>query len=172
VRIRGLLNLDQLAARFNRWIGATALADKAAPGDARMQHDPNAVVALLGEIERQRNDSGGRPERETLPPINLVALDQAERSYEPSRGQWEARLAILDAYFLAAARQQEVLAVAAESESPEEARHAVAQLLDVSESAASAVLELRLLRFTKTEQTTLRAERDSIKARLDRGPRG
>jgi DNA gyrase/topoisomerase IV subunit A len=45
----------------------------------------------------------------------------------------------------------------------------VAQLPDVSEDAASAVLELRLVRFTKTEQTTLRVERDSIRGRLDRG---
>jgi DNA gyrase/topoisomerase IV subunit A len=89
-------------------------------------------------------------------------------SDEPSREQQEARVAILDAYLLAAGRRQEVIDIAAESESPEDARHSVAQLLDVSEDAASAVLELRLLRFTKTEQTTLRVERDSIRGRLDR----
>jgi DNA gyrase/topoisomerase IV subunit A len=90
-------------------------------------------------------------------------------SDEPSREQQEARVAILDAYLLAAGRRQEVFDIAAESESPHDARHALAQLLDVSEDAASAVLELRLLRFTKTEQTTLRVERDSIRGRLDRG---
>jgi DNA gyrase/topoisomerase IV subunit A len=90
-------------------------------------------------------------------------------SDEPSREQQEARVAILDACLLEAGRRQEVLDIAAESESPEEARHAVAQLLDVSEDAASAVLELRLLRFTKTEQTALRVERDLIRDRLDRG---
>jgi DNA gyrase/topoisomerase IV subunit A len=90
-------------------------------------------------------------------------------SDEPSREQQETRVAILDAYLLAAARRQEVIDTAAESESPEDARHAMAQLLDVGEDAASAVLELRLLRFTKTEQTTLRVERDSIRGRLDHG---
>ena len=83
---------------------------------------------------------------------------------------WGARVAVLDAYLLAARRRREVIDVAAECESPEEARHAVAQLLGVSEGAASAVLELRLLRFTKTEQMAFRVERDAIKGRLDRRP--
>ena len=64
---------------------------------------------------------------------------------EPSREQPEARVAILDAYLLAAGRRQEVIDIAAESESPEDARHAMAQQLDVS------------------------VERDSIRGRLDRG---
>ena len=73
------LNLDRYAARLNSWIGATAMADKAAPGDAVIQHDPSAVVGLLGEIDRQGDDRGGRSEAdEELPPFNLEPLKHAE----------------------------------------------------------------------------------------------
>jgi hypothetical protein len=54
------LNPDRLAARFNRWIGATAMADKAGPGDAKSGHDPSAIVGVLGEIERH----SGEPKRD------------------------------------------------------------------------------------------------------------
>jgi hypothetical protein len=38
------LNLDRLAARLNRWIGATAIADKAAPRDASTEeHAPLTI---------------------------------------------------------------------------------------------------------------------------------
>jgi hypothetical protein len=73
------LNIDRFAAKFNRWIGATAMADKAAPGDAAMQRDPSAVVGLLGEIDRQGEDRARRPEAdEELPPFNLEPLKRAE----------------------------------------------------------------------------------------------
>jgi DNA gyrase/topoisomerase IV subunit A len=88
---------------------------------------------------------------------------------EPSRELLEARIAILGAYLLAAGRRQEVIDIAARSETPEDARQAVARLLDVSEDAAWPVLELRILRFTKAEQATFRVERDSTRGRLDRG---
>ena len=70
------LNLDRLAGRFNRWIGATAIADKAATGSgslggATQAHDPSAVVGVLGEIERQYSDSDARSDEEDLPPLNL-----------------------------------------------------------------------------------------------------
>jgi hypothetical protein len=42
-------------------IGATAMADKAAPGVAKMAHDPSAVVAVLGEIDRQDSGPTGPP---------------------------------------------------------------------------------------------------------------
>ena len=76
--VRRFLNLDRLAGRFNQWIGATAMADKAAPGDATMAHDPSAVVGVLGEIERQYSDSEARSEEEDLPPLNLEPLKHDE----------------------------------------------------------------------------------------------
>ncbi len=84
------LNLDRLAGRFNRWIGATAIADKAAtrygaPGEATMPHDPSAVVGVLGEIERQYSGSDASGEDEDLPPLNLKPLkhhDATARSDE------------------------------------------------------------------------------------------
>jgi len=89
------LNLDRLAGRFNEWIGATAMADKAAtgyglPGEARMARDPSAVVGVLGEIERQYSGSGARSEDEDLPPLNLEPLRHHEatpRTEETARSE-------------------------------------------------------------------------------------
>jgi hypothetical protein len=78
VAVSRFLNLDRLAARFNQWIGATAMADKAAPGDASMARDPSAVVGVLGEVERQYSDSDARSEDEDLPPLNLEPLKRDE----------------------------------------------------------------------------------------------
>jgi hypothetical protein len=78
VRVGRFLNLDRLAARFNQWIGATAMADKAAPGDAKMAHDPSAVVGVLGEIERHYSDPDARSEDEDLPPLNVAPLEHDE----------------------------------------------------------------------------------------------
>jgi hypothetical protein len=74
VGVGRLLDLDRWAARFNQWIGATAMADKAAPGDMMNPHDPNAVVAALGEIERA---GAAQPvaEEEDLPPFHLEPRD-------------------------------------------------------------------------------------------------
>ena len=74
-----LLNLDRLAARFNRWIGPTAIADKAAPGDARSAHDVGAVAGVLGEIERGYGETAAGDEDEDMPPLNLEALEQEKR---------------------------------------------------------------------------------------------
>jgi hypothetical protein len=87
------LNLDRLAGRFNQWIGATALADKAAaPGDALdgrgQARDPSAVVGVHGEIERQYGGSDARREDEDLPPLNFEPLKHHEatpRSDETAR---------------------------------------------------------------------------------------
>jgi len=87
------LNLDRLAGRFNQWIGATAMADKAAaPGNALggqgQARDPSAVVGVLGEIERQYSGSDGRSEDEGLPPMNFEPLKHREatpRSDETAR---------------------------------------------------------------------------------------
>jgi len=82
------LNLDRLAARWNRWIGATAMADKVGPADAKNAPDPSAVVGVLGEIERQYGGSDTRREDEDLPPFNLEPLKHHEptpRSDETAR---------------------------------------------------------------------------------------
>lgn len=82
------LNLDRLAARWNRWIGATAMADKVGPADAKVAPDPSAVVGVLGEIERQYGEPAARTEDEDLPPLNLEPLehhDTTPRSDEAAR---------------------------------------------------------------------------------------
>ena len=52
------------------------MADRAAPGDAKMAHDPSAVVGLLGEIERSASEASS--EDEELPPLNLEPLKPDE----------------------------------------------------------------------------------------------
>jgi len=83
------LNLDRLAARWNRWIGATAMADKVGPADAKNAPDPSAVVGVLGEIERQYGEPAARSEDEDLlPPLNFEPLTHHEttpRSDETAR---------------------------------------------------------------------------------------
>ena len=87
------LNLDRLAGRFNQWIGATAMADKAAaPGNAlggqAQARDPSAVVGVLGEIERQYSRSDAPSEDDDLPPLNFEPLKHHEatpRSDETAR---------------------------------------------------------------------------------------
>jgi hypothetical protein len=65
VGLGALINrIDRLVGRFNRWFGPAALAasaaDKAGKGKGP---DPSAVVAGLGEIERERDDDEGTEQR-------------------------------------------------------------------------------------------------------------
>jgi DNA gyrase/topoisomerase IV subunit A len=59
---------------------------------------------------------------------------------------------------------------AAEARDADEARRLIARLLDITENAADAVVELRLGRFTQSEVAHIRAENQDIRARLDRAP--
>ena len=79
------------------------------------------------------------------------------------------RLAVLDAYLLAAERRSEVMDAVAEAHDPDEARRSVAHLLGITEDAASGVLDLRLVRFSKSEVALHRSESNDIRQRLDRG---
>ncbi len=79
------------------------------------------------------------------------------------KAQLRARIDVLDAYLLAASRRQEIVEVASQAETPEEARRAVAELLDITESAAWAVLELRLHRFTRSELRALQSELETVR---------
>ena len=91
----------------------------------------------------------------------------SEVDQPPSEDQLaRLRLAVLNAYLLAAERRNEVMDVVAEARDPEEARRSVAQLLGIPEGAASGVLELRLMRFSKSEVAQHRAEHETIKERL------
>jgi hypothetical protein len=51
--------LDRSAARFNRWFGGAAIAANVAesggPGGGSPAVDPTAVVAVLGELEGDRD---------------------------------------------------------------------------------------------------------------------
>ena len=66
------LNLERLAARFNRWFGSTAIAADTGPLTARDSPNAGAVVGALGELER-RDDGPEHVPDEELPPIHLDA---------------------------------------------------------------------------------------------------
>ena len=80
------------------------------------------------------------------------------------------RLNLLDAYLGAADRRAEVLEAVARASDREEAERAVAEVLDVGEVEAQGIVDLRLARFTKAELDGIRAERESLRRRLDPGP--
>jgi hypothetical protein len=57
--------LDRWAGRFNDWFGATALAahtGSEGAAERRPAADPDAVVALLGEIEKEGKTQGDDPD--------------------------------------------------------------------------------------------------------------
>jgi hypothetical protein len=57
--------LDRWAGRFNDWFGATALAvhtGSEGAGERRPAADPEAVVALLGEIEKDGKSHDDDPD--------------------------------------------------------------------------------------------------------------
>ncbi len=91
-------------------------------------------------------------------------------SEEQQQGKLRARLSVLDAYLLAAERRAEVIDAAAEARDPDEARRSIARLLDITENAADAVVELRLRQFNQSAAADIRAENQDIRGRLDRAP--
>lgn len=82
------------------------------------------------------------------------------------------RLAILDAFLLAAKHRDHVLAAIAGARDPDEARRAVAELLGIGEDTAAAqtVLGARLHNFSQSKVAEIQSERDALGRRLDQGP--
>ena len=89
---------------------------------------------------------------------------------EQQQAKLQARLSVLDAYLLAVERRAEVMNAAAEARDADEARRSIAQLLDITENAADAVLEVRLRQFTQSQVADIRAENQDIRGRLDPAP--
>jgi DNA gyrase/topoisomerase IV subunit A len=89
---------------------------------------------------------------------------------EQQQARLKARLSVLNAYLLAAERRAEVMDVAAEAGDADEARRSIAQLLDITEDAADAVLEVRLCRFNQSAVAEIRAENQHLRGLLDRAP--
>jgi DNA gyrase/topoisomerase IV subunit A len=89
---------------------------------------------------------------------------------EQQQAKLQARVLVLDAYLLAAERRAEVMDAAAEARDADEARRSIAQLLDITENAADAVLEVRLRQFNQSAAADIRAENQEIRGRLDRAP--
>lgn len=90
----------------------------------------------------------------------------------PDENEWEQdarrqRLEILDAFVLALERRTDVFEVIAASESAEVAHRRLMELLNVSEIAAIAVLDLQARRFAKLEASRIRRERDDMREHVD-----
>jgi len=100
----------------------------------------------------------------------VVSQFREQLNEEQQQARLEARLSVLDAYLLAAERRAEVMDAAAEARDADEARRSIAQLLDISENAADAILELRVGRFTHSQVADMRAENQDIRGRLDHSP--
>jgi len=68
--MRFLDRLDRWAGRFNDWFGSTAEATHIGSEGATRRHeaDPTAVVALLGEMERQGKTRNGDPDESPARP--------------------------------------------------------------------------------------------------------
>lgn len=81
------------------------------------------------------------------------------------------RLAILDAFLLAAKHRDRVLAAVACARDPDEARRSVAELLGIDQdtAAAEAVVDVRLRSFSQSKVAEIQSERDALKRRLDQG---
>jgi hypothetical protein len=63
--MRFIGRLDRWAGRFNDWFGATALAvhtGSEAAAERQPAADPEAVVALLGDIEKGGKTHGDDPD--------------------------------------------------------------------------------------------------------------
>lgn len=77
------------------------------------------------------------------------------------------RFQIVEALLRGIEQRDEILAAVSASPSREEARGAVASMLDVRDLDAEAVLDLRVARFTRDEVEALRAEREQLAQRLN-----
>ena len=86
---------------------------------------------------------------------------------EQQQAARQARLSVLDAYLLAFERRAEVMDAAAEARDRDQARRSIAQLLDITENAADAVLEVRLHRFTQSAVAEIRGESQDLRGLLD-----
>jgi DNA gyrase/topoisomerase IV subunit A len=78
------------------------------------------------------------------------------------------RLSVLDAYLFAAERRADVIDAVVEARDLEKALRSVADLLGITEQAASAVLEARLRTFSQSEVARIRTETGAIRSLLDR----
>ncbi|MGO3327159.1 hypothetical protein [Gordonia sp. (in: high G+C Gram-positive bacteria)] len=85
---------------------------------------------------------------------------------EQTRAVFAERLEILSAIEAGLDRRAEVLAVVEASETVDDARTAVADLLGLPRAGAEAVLALQVRRFTVTERAKIRDEAADVRARL------
>ena len=113
---------------------------------------PQSTTETPGEHHSRLTSTGGGEPVDAEP-----LLREAER--EAAR----ERLEILDALVTAADRRGEVLTAIAGAESTDGARAAVAELLGVTDTPATAVLDLQLRRFSREGMQRLRAERDALR---------
>jgi DNA gyrase/topoisomerase IV subunit A len=86
---------------------------------------------------------------------------------EDMRDRAQRRLSVLDALCASVPRRNEILATIAGSEDANEALGRVKDLLGVADGPAQAVLDLRLIRFTRDQVSKLELERRDLLRLLD-----
>ena len=74
------------------------------------------------------------------------------------------RLEMLDAVHSGIERRREVLELVSNSDTPEDALHAIQDLLGLSEEHAQAVLDLQFGRLTRSSVTRIERDRERLRA--------
>jgi DNA gyrase subunit A len=90
-----------------------------------------------------------------------------------SRGEHEVarkRVDYLQAVLRAAERRDELITLVGGADDPSVAQARLAELLSLSPQQAEGVLDLRLIRFTRSELAAVRQERDALLAVLSAPP--
>jgi DNA gyrase/topoisomerase IV subunit A len=75
-----------------------------------------------------------------------------------------ARLEMLDAIHAGIQHRSEVLELVSNSESPEDARRAVGELLGLTQEQAQAVLDLQFVRLTRSSVARIERDRQRLRA--------
>ncbi len=76
------------------------------------------------------------------------------------------RLAILDAIVTALDRRAEMMEIVGAAEDADEARNQLRTAFDLTETEATAVLDLQIRRFATRERQQISRERDNIRAQV------
>jgi DNA gyrase subunit A len=142
--------------------------------------DPEAVLEQLYRHTPLEESFGinnvalvdGQPRTMGLKQLLEVFVDHrltvVRRRTEHRLGKRKARLHLVEGLLLAILDIDEVIQIVRSSDDAETARTRLMQVFDLTEVQAEYILELRLRRLTKFSQIDLEAERDELRAEIEK----
>ena len=142
--------------------------------------DPDAVLEQLYKHTPLEESFGinnvalvdGQPRTMGLKQLLEVFVEHrltvVRRRTEHRLGKRKARLHLVEGLLLAILDIDEVIQIVRSSDDAETARTRLMQVFDLTEVQAEYILELRLRRLTKFSQIDLEAERDELRAEIER----